>query len=140
MPLATPTTPIMTRTKQLRCPACNHTMPDPKGGIILRIGTAGSTRVLKRCTVCDTLRFQILERVGERTKKAAKSPACDAPADDRELTLHELAAYVSEKSIDIETAEAIASSSAPEPRKREIAALLAEGALDVAQARRLLAL
>ena len=89
------------------------------------------TRVLGRCDICKKFKFLISEPDG-----AAAAPA---PAD-RELTLHELAAYVSEQSMTIDTAESIAAAACPEPRKRHVAALVAEGVLSPADAVRLLAM
>jgi len=61
-------------------------------------------------------------------------------AADREVTLMELAAYVSESTMSIETAEAIAGAECPEARKRHVAALVAEGVLKAGDAVRLLAM
>ncbi len=129
----------MSTERHLRCPTCRNTSPVPTGGVIIRMRVGGHetfrTRYLKRCPVCRGYKFQLLETEGEAAMGAA--PAFSA---ERELTLQELAAYVSEDSMDIETAEAIAGSPAPEARKREIAAHVAEGTLDRAEAVRLLAL
>jgi len=57
-----------------------------------------------------------------------------------ELTRRELAAYVAEGTMDVGTAERIAGSGATEPRKREIAGLIAEGALPAEEGVRLLSL
>ncbi len=124
----------MTST-HLRCPSCGHTRPAKAAGVIIRLRAAGHdiipTRILGRCHGCGKMKFLISE--------PDDAPAAPATAD-RELTLQELAAYVSENSMDIATVEAIAAATCPEARKRHIAALVAEGVLKPADALRLLAI
>ncbi len=127
---------IMDSATHLRCPTCGQTHPPKKVGIIVRLRVGGEdsapTRVLDRCVVCDKLKFLISEPSGQ-----APRPVYTA---DREMTLQELAAYVGEGTMAIETAESIARASCPEARKRHIAALVAEGVLSPADALRLLAM
>jgi hypothetical protein len=125
----------------LRCPTCGFTQPPKKGGVIIRLRAGGHhlirTRILGRCSVCNQMKFLIAdgeENPGTPTTLAASNAA------DREVTLVELAAYVSENTMTIDTAEAIAQATCPEPRKRHIAALVAEGVLSPQDALRLLAI
>lgn len=116
----------------LRCPTCGSVHPPKKGGVILRVKAGDARmRVLGRCTVCDQMKFLISEPAGGPGGKVAA---------DREVTLMELAAYVSESTMSIETAEAIAGAESPEARKRHVAALVAEGVLKPEDAVRLLAM
>jgi hypothetical protein len=119
----------------LRCPTCGHIHPPRSSGIIIRMRAAGHevipTRILGRCAGCDKLKFLISE--------PDDAPSRPTPAD-RELTLQELAAYLSEDSMDISTVESIAAAACPEPRKRHVAALVAEGVLTPEEALRLLAI
>src|SRR5262249_36134290 len=115
---------VATGTTQLRCPACGHIHPPKMGGIILRLPARGHgvfpTRMLGRCAGGGKMKFLIPEPA-----EGAAAPGAVGP--DREVTLQELAAYVSEGTMRIETAEAIAAAGCPETRKRHIAALVAEG-------------
>jgi hypothetical protein len=128
---------VATAATQLRCPTCGHIHPPKMCGIILRLRAGGHemfpTRVLGRCAWCGKMKFLISE--------PAEGAVAPAPiAADREVTMQELAAYVSEDTMRIETAEAIAAAACPETRKRHIAALVAEGVLNPADALRLLAI
>ncbi len=128
-----PTTKTMGTS--LRCPTCGSVHPDKKEGVILRLRVGGApTRVLGRCTVCDEMKFLISEPAGAPGVPGGKVAA------DREVTLMQLAAYVSESTMSIETAEAIAGAECPEARKRHVAALVAEGVLKPGDAVRLLAI
>lgn len=115
---------------QWRCTSCGGTGP-ARG--VFRIGTSGTTRTIGRCSTCDRWRLLVLEKPG--------SPAPAGPGNaDADRTWHELTAYVSEGSLAVEVAERIARAGARETRKREVAAQLAEGALSVDDAIRLLEL
>lgn len=115
-----------------RCPACGNTGPD-KGaaGMVFRIGTSGTTRTLGRCSGCQAWKLLILER----TSTPLPSASLDA---DQERTWSELIAYVSEGTMTAELAAQIGQSPAPETRKREVAAHVAEGAISPGDALTLL--
>lgn len=127
--------PTTLAATHLRCPACGHINPPKVAGIVIRLRAAGHdvipTRILGRCRGCDKVKFLISESDG------SLAPATPV---ERELTLQELAAYLGESSMDIQTVEAIAAATCPEPRKRHIAALVAEGVLTPPDALRLLAI
>ena len=67
---------------------------------------------------------------------AAGGAAATSPYQER--TWSELIAYVSEGTMSAETANRLAACPAPEPRKREVAAHVAEGAISVTDALTLL--
>lgn len=71
----------------------------------------------------------------ERASKPAPPP--DA-SEDQEQTWSELIAYVSEGTMSADLANQIAASSAPESRKREVAAHVAESAISPEDALKLL--
>ncbi|MEK6701664.1 MAG: hypothetical protein AABZ53_05335 [Planctomycetota bacterium] len=111
-----------------RCPACEKTSESTgAGGFVFRIGTSGTTRSLGRCSGCDAWRMLILERASDPLPPEALNA-------DQERTWSELIAYVSEGTMSAEVASQIAQSSAPETRKREVAAHVAEKALTPEQA------
>lgn len=113
---------------QWRCGTCGHTGP-ARG--VFRIGTSGTTRTIGRCSGCGQWRLLVLEKAGSPTPASA----VDAESD---RTWLELTAYVSEGSMTVDVAEQIARSRAREPRKREVAAQVAGGALIPEDAIRLL--
>lgn len=82
----------------------------------------------------------VLEKAGTPAPAngAAGGTAGNGAATDVDRTWYELIAYVSEGSMTVEIAEQIASSAAAEPRKREVAAHVAEGAMKAEDAVRLL--
>lgn len=122
----------MSTAWQWRCRTCQHTGP-AKG--VVRVGTSGTSRTIGRCSRCQGWRVLVLERAG--TPAPALQPD-GAAASDSDSTWFELTAYVSEGSIPVELAEQIATADAPEPRKREVAAHVAAGALKPDEAVRLL--
>lgn len=122
----------MSTNWQWRCRTCGHTGP-AKG--VFRIGTSGTTRTIGRCSRCDAWRVLILEKAGTPAPAGSTAAPTDAEAD---RTWFELTAYVSEGSMTVEVAEQIAGSAAPEPRKREVAAHIAGGAMTPDDALRLL--
>lgn len=124
----------MSTNWQWRCRTCGHTGP-AKG--VFRIGTSGTTRTIGRCSRCDAWRVLILERAGTPAP-APGTAAASSPDADADRTWFELTAYVSEGSMTVEVAEQIASAAATEPRKREVAAHIAGGAMTPEDALRLL--
>lgn len=111
-----------------RCPTCGKTSADTRNaGFVFRIGTSGTTRSLGRCSGCNAWRMLILERASDPLPPQALNA-------DQERTWSELIAYVSEGTMTAEVATQIAQSSAPETRKREVAAHVAERALTPEQA------
>ncbi len=109
-----------------RCPTCGHTASAKgPGGFVFRIGTSGTKRSLGRCSRCDAWRMLVLERGSEPTPDS-RSGGGNA---DQERTWSELIAYVSEGTMTADVANQIAASAAPEARKREVAAHVAEGAI-----------
>lgn len=130
-----------------RCPTCGHTGPERRaGGLVLRIGASGTTRSLGRCSACDAWRMLIRERsaptgggggtAGAAGRGAGGTASTSSP--DQERTWSELIAYVSEGTMSAETANRLAACTAPESRKREVAAHVAEGAISVNDALTLL--
>lgn len=113
---------------QWRCTTCGHSAP-ARG--VFRIGTSGTSRTIGRCSACDRWRVLVLEKQG--------APGSAGPADaESDRTWLELTAYVSEGSMSVDIAEQIARARAREPRKREVAAQVAGGALMADDALRLL--
>lgn len=118
-----------------RCPSCGHTgEAKGPGGFVFRIGTSGTTRVLGRCSHCDAWRMLVLERASDfmasgSSGSAGTGGAGGAASVDQEQTWSELIAYVSEGTMSAEVANQIAGSAAPETRKREVAAHVAEGTI-----------
>lgn len=115
---------------QWRCATCGYTAP-ARG--VFRIGTSGTSRTIGRCSACSQWRVLVLERGGSQ-------PPAAAVDGDAERTWLELTAYVSEGSMTVDVAEQIARASAREPRKREVAAQVAGGAMMPDDALRLLQL
>lgn len=115
-----------------RCPSCGNT-GDAKGpgGLVFRIGTSGTARVLGRCSRCEAWRMLVLERTSGPLPPEAISA-------DQERTWSELIAYVSEGTMTADAANQIAASAAPEARKREVAAHVAEGAIKAEDVEKLL--
>lgn len=124
----------MSTNWQWRCSTCQHTAP-AKG--VFRIGTSGTSRTIGRCSRCDAWRVLVLEKAGTPAPANGKASGPSGEADT-DRTWYELTAYVSEGSMSVETAEQIASSTAAEPRKREVAAHVAGGAMKAEDAVRLL--
>lgn len=123
-----------------RCPSCGHTgEAKGPGGLVFRIGTSGTTRVLGRCSGCDAWRMLVLERTSDAVASGSHdlggaggtggASASGAASADQERTWTELIAYVSEGTMSADAANQIAGSAAPESRKREVAAHVAEGTI-----------
>jgi len=112
----------------LRCPACGRTGDARKAGII-RVGAWSplGKYVLGWCSNCRRLRMLNLVQ--------ADHACTDTQADE---TWKEVSAYVASKTIDAQTAEQIIAANVPEERKREIAAYIAEGMMEVDDALRML--
>lgn len=109
-----------------RCPTCGQTgAAKGRSGFVFRIGTSGTTRSLGRCSGCNAWRMLVLERA---SVPVPKNPS-DAGDAEQEQTWSELIAYVSEGTMAADLANQIAASAAPEARKREVAAHVAEGAI-----------
>lgn len=109
------------------CPKCAKCRPYP--GIRLGAVSVGK-KMLAYCTDCRRLVWAKVEKKPDTTAFTA--------ADDADRTWADLLAFVSEGTIDIDTAEQIFAAPAPENHKREVAAQLAEGHLDAPAAIRLL--
>ncbi|MCC6228237.1 MAG: hypothetical protein IT432_03315 [Phycisphaerales bacterium] len=114
-----------------RCPTCGRTgSAKGPGGFVFRIGTSGTTRVLGRCSHCESWRMLVLERASDPVSTSSPcAPGTGNASADQERTWSELIAYVSEGTMSAEVANQIAGSAAPEARKREVAAHVAEGAI-----------
>lgn len=118
-----------------RCPTCGRTgAAKGRSGFVFRIGTSGSTRSLGRCSGCNAWRMLVLERASDPVTKS-QSGTSNA---DQERTWSELIAYVSEGTMTADLANQIAASAAPESRKREVAAHVAEGAINTEDVGKLL--
>lgn len=122
-----------------RCPSCGHTgSAKGPGGFVFRIGTSGTKRSLGRCSRCRAWRMLVLERGSDPVRPGSRGVG-DVPGGtggtggaaiaDQERTWSELIAYVSEGSMSADVANQIAGSAAPETRKRDVAAHVAEGAI-----------
>lgn len=134
-----------------RCPSCGHTgKAKGPGGLVFRIGTSGTSRSLGRCTRCDAWRMLVLERASDPVASGSRGSggaggvsggaggAGGVASADQEQTWSELIAYVSEGTMSADVANQIAGSGAPEARKREVAAHVAEGAIKPEDAVKLL--
>lgn len=109
------------------CPKCTKCRPYP--GIRLGAASIGK-RMLAYCTDCRKLVWAKVEKKPEHAPFIA--------SDDADRTWADLLAFVSEGTIDIDTAEQIFATPASEQHKRDVAAQLAEGRIDAAAAIRLL--
>jgi len=134
-----------------RCASCGHTgKAKGPGGFVFRIGTSGTSRSLGRCSHCDAWRMLVLERASDPMPPSSPGAggvsggaggaggAGGVASADQEQTWSELIAYVSEGTMSADVANQIAGSGAPEARKREVAAHVAEGAIKPEDAVKLL--